>query len=74
MLAMMTSQISGPRFPHNVDVDHLSQAGLPKPTLVRLGKLVTLDSQLIVKTLGALHARDRDKIRAEFGRLFKSIL
>jgi len=74
VLAMMTSQVSRPKFPHDVDVDHLSPAGLPKPTLVRLGKLVALDSQLIVKTLGILHARDRDKIRAEFGRMFKALL
>jgi mRNA interferase MazF len=68
VLAMMTSQVSTSRFPHDVEIDHL------KPTLVRLSKLVTLDSQLIVKTLGTLHARDRDKIRSEFGRLFKAVL
>jgi len=74
ILAMMTSQVSGPKFPHDVEIEHLSPAGLPKPTLVRLGKVVTLDSQLIVKSLGSLHARDRERIRAEFRRLFGSLL
>jgi mRNA interferase MazF len=74
VLAMMTSQTSGANIPHDVEVEHLSSAGLPKPTIVRLGKLVTLDSQLIVKTLGSLHARDRERIRTEFCRLFKALL
>jgi mRNA interferase MazF len=74
VLAMMTSQTTGPHFPHDVEIEHLSSAGLPKPTLVRLAKLVTLDSRLIVKRLGSIHARDRQRIRAEFVRLFKALL
>jgi mRNA interferase MazF len=74
VLAMMTSQVSSPRFPFDVELNHIATAGLPKPTLVRLGKLVTLDSTLIVKSLGMLHSHDRGRVRAEFGRLFRSLL
>jgi mRNA interferase MazF len=74
VLAMMTSQLSGIRFPFDVELSHATAAGLPKPTLVRLGKIVTLESKLIVKSLGRLHVRDCGLVRAEFGRMFKSLL
>jgi mRNA interferase MazF len=74
ILAMMTSQVSGPRFPSDVELHHAAAAGLPKPTLVRLGKMVTLESKLVVKSLGFLHAQDRSGVRAEFGRLFKAVI
>jgi mRNA interferase MazF len=32
----------------------LKSAGLPKPSIVKAGKIVTIDQNLIVKTLGAL--------------------
>ena len=74
VLAMMTSQVSGHGFPWDVNLQHASSAGLPKPTLVRLGKMVTLESKLVVKSLGSLHAQDRAAVRAEFVRLFRALV
>ena len=73
VLAMMTSQ-TGSSFPHDVAVNHLTVAGLPKPTLIRLSKVVTLDAGIVVKTLGRLHIQDRQVVKNEFTKLFKPVL
>ena len=73
IVAMITSQLSGPRFPFDVELEKYQAAGLPKPSLVRLGKIVTLDSSLIVKQLGTLTAADKRLVKAEFEKLFKGL-
>lgn len=74
VVAMITSQVSGPFFPHDVEITDYKFAGLPKPSLIRLAKVVTLDSLLILKTLGALHEKDQAKVRKEFRKLFDVLL
>jgi hypothetical protein len=73
VVCMMTSQIVAPHFPHDVLVSQIEVAGLPKPTLIRLSKIVTLDSQLIVKKLGRLHAKDQSRVKAQFSALFNEL-
>lgn len=73
IVAMMTSQVSKPHFPHDVLLRDHAIAGLPLPSLVRLGKIVTLDLSLVKKKLGKLSLADRDLVRGEFGRLFEDM-
>lgn len=70
---MMTSQVGVPHFPFDVAVEDLSSAGLPKPTLVRLSKIVTIDASLAVKRLGALATPDRHTVKETFQKLFAGL-
>ena len=45
------------------------QAGLPKPSLVRLGKIVTLDQRLIRKKLGCLPEETLAKLALELHKI-----
>jgi len=67
---MMTSQITPPLFPYDVILRDYEKAALPKPTLVRLSKVVTLDAKLITKKLGKLSEYDRETVKREFSKLF----
>jgi mRNA interferase MazF len=73
VVCMMTSQIGGMHFP----ADHLllsgKAAGLPKPTLVRLAKIVTIEESLVRKKLGSLAEVDRKALRAAFRELFAKL-
>jgi len=56
ILAAITSQIPKkiPTTDHLLALDDQKQAGLPKTSLVKLGKVVTLDQRLVRKKLGSL--------------------
>lgn len=73
IVCMMTSQVDGPRFPFDEAVRDLESAGLPKPTLIRLAKMVTVDSSIVVKKLGTLSLKDKRKIKDQFKSLFEAI-
>ena len=73
VVAMITSQLDGSEFPGDTRLTKWSEAGLPKPSLVRLAKVVTIERSLIRKELGSLHAADRKSIRKEFRRVFKQL-
>lgn len=51
---MVTSQLSGLAFPGDTVLAKWTEAGLPKPSLVRLAKVVAVDGSLIRKKLGTL--------------------
>lgn len=74
ILAMMTSRIQPPNFPHDIILNDFEEAGLPKPTLVRLSKIVTLDSHLVLKKLGKLTKRDQVALKARFKALFAGLI
>ncbi len=73
IVCMMTSQLDGIRFPSDHVLAQFKSAGLPKPTLVRLAKVVTLEETLIVKKLGSLAETDRRAVKAAFKSLFAKI-
>jgi len=72
IVAMMTSQVDGRAFPHDVSVKDWHGAGLPKPTLIRLSKLVTVESKLIRRKLGRLTPHDQTAKKTAFQRLFRA--
>lgn len=74
VVAMMTSQIAGLRFPQDVNVKHWETSGLPKPTLVRLSKIVTVEGSLIRKKIGRLTKPDQKTVQQNFKKLFSLLL
>lgn len=72
IVAMMTSQIDGRSFPHDVSIKDWQGAGLPKPTLIRLAKLVTVEAKLVRRTLGRLTPHDQTATKTAFQRLFRA--
>jgi mRNA interferase MazF len=73
IISMMTSQVDGLAFPHDCGIVDLKSAGLPKPTLVRLAKMVTIDESILQKRLGLLGEPDRVRIRKEMRLLWKPL-
>jgi PemK-like, MazF-like toxin of type II toxin-antitoxin system len=73
-VAMVTSNLSGLTFPGDTQLARWREAGLPKPSLVRLAKVVTVERSLIRKTLGTLEAADRKAIRQQFRHVFCEVV
>ncbi len=74
VVAMVTSQLSGLVFPGDTVLVKWSEAGLPKPSLVRLAKAVTVDGSLIRRKLGMLPESDRKVIRRQFRQVFSELV
>ncbi len=74
VVSMITSQVHGLQIPFDVHLENYQKANLPKPSLVRLSKLVTLDHSMIEKKLGHLSERDTKQVKAVFGKMLRSAL
>lgn len=75
IVCMITSQVDATlKVPCDVLLEDFSQAGLPKPSLVRLAKVVTLEAGMVKKKLGSIQGADRKAVVQEFKRLFKTVL
>lgn len=72
IVAMMTSQVKKPHFPFDVTLEDWQASSLPLPTLVRLGKIVTLDASLVRKKLGQITPADVKSVKAGFRKLFEA--
>ena len=70
IVAMMTSQIGGISFPYDVHLSKWKEANLPKETLVRLAKLVTIENSIIKENLGVLEDEDAKKIKKNLTKLW----
>ena len=70
IVAMMTSHLER-HFPHDVVVQNYEEAGLPKPTLIRLAKVVTLELGSVRRKLGTLTPSDRKSVIREWKALFQ---
>ena len=53
-----------------IPAGELSACGLPKPSILRLSKLVALHRQLVVKRIGALPAPTLTQVLAKLRQLF----
>ena len=74
VVAMMTSRLDGAHFPEDVVLQDWQEASLPKPTLVRPTKLVTLDEGLVEKRLGKISEVDTRSVKQSFQKLFSVFL
>lgn len=59
VVAMMTSHLRSLSFVSDVVLQEWKNIGLPKPTLVRLAKVVTIERKLIRRKIGRLRASDQ---------------
>jgi mRNA interferase MazF len=73
VVCMVTSQVDGLSFPGDVPIKEWELAGLPKASLVRLGKIVTLEQSMTLRKLGALEPKDRQATRKAWQGLFRGI-
>lgn len=69
-VAMVTSQVEGLSFPGDVSIQGWNEAGLPKPSLIRLSKLVTIEESLALKRLGKLVPTDQKSVRQSWRELY----
>jgi mRNA interferase MazF len=74
VVAMVTSNLAGLIFPGDTRLTKWSEAGLPKPSIVRLAKVVTVERSLIRRTLGSLQGGDRQSIRRQFRQVFAEVV
>ncbi len=71
VLIGITSQIPKkiPSTDYPLSPEDQRQGGLPKPSLVRLGKIVTLDQRLIRKKLGHVSAETLNRLILDLHKL-----
>jgi len=74
IVSMMTSSTARITFPYDVSLQDWKKAGLPKKTVVRLAKLVTIDGSLIRKRIGRIGAQDRMHVQKSFAKMFSTLL
>ena len=72
VVAMMTSHLDR-SFPHDVVLKNYEEAGLPKPTLIRVAKVVTIDSSIVIKRIGSITAEDKKNTVKAFNALFETL-
>jgi len=71
VVCMITSQLHGVAFAFDHLLADFATPGLPKPSLVRVGKLVTVEQSMLIKRLGKLAGADREQIRQNLKQLFQ---
>jgi mRNA-degrading endonuclease toxin of MazEF toxin-antitoxin module len=69
-LAMITSQVESLKLEGDVALKDWKAAGLLHPSLLRLGKVATVDGDLVEKSIGHLSATDQRAAREAFRRVF----
>lgn len=69
-LAMITSQVEALRLEGDVLLDQWKAAGLLHPSLLRLAKIATVETELVEKVIGKLAGRDHAAARDAFPRVF----
>ena len=62
-IAMISSRVEGLRFPKDVLLKNWETSGLLHPSVVRLDKVATIDSEIVEKTIGDLSTADRGAVR-----------
>lgn len=67
VLAMITSA-KNHDWPLDAPIGSISKAGLPAPSKVRM-KIFTLDRRLVLKKIGALSAKDQERVRESLEEL-----
>jgi mRNA interferase MazF len=73
VVAMVTGDVGSAAFPGDTRFTKWREAGLAKPSIVRLAKVVTIERSLIRKKLGTVQASDRQAIRRHFRKLFAGL-
>jgi mRNA interferase MazF len=70
-IAMLTSQTENKRIKGDLELSDWKDAKLLHPSLLRLSKIATIESELVVKVLGHLSTKDQKRAKTLFQDLFK---
>lgn len=73
VICMITSNLDSLEFPFDYRIKDIDHAGLPKESIVRISKVVTIEKKLVKKQLGTLGASDIKNVKLNFKRLFKEL-
>jgi len=68
ILVRVTSQIRNSEF--DIEVTDWQSAGLKLPSIIRIHKIATMESNMIVKSLGNLSTDDSSKLKQVLAKLF----
>ena len=71
--ALMITSAAHDTWPGDVPVSDLGLAGLPRPSVVRTGKVAALDARL-VERVGVLSAADRGRVTASVRKALGVVL
>jgi mRNA interferase MazF len=71
IVARITSQTTQTAF--DVEIIEWQQAGLMRPSIVRLHKLNTVEKRLLERQLGTLQSNDWEKVRHHINQIWSSI-
>jgi mRNA interferase MazF len=74
VVAMVTSRLDGAVFPGDTRFAKWREAGLPKPSMARLAKVVTVERSLIRAKLGTVDGSDRQALRRQFRKMFAELV
>lgn len=74
IIAMVTSKLDTVKLKGDVQVKLWKETGLLHPSLVRLSKLATLESEIIEKKMGHFHKEDLAAIKLNFRKIFKELV
>ena len=69
IVARVTSQVK--QTAYDVEIDEWQNAGLLKPSVVRIHKLTTLETVLVKRVMGNLSVKDAGKLYAALKKLFE---
>lgn len=75
IIAAITSHLTRATIKDDYQLTAVEQvsAGLPKPSIVKLGKVTTLDQRLIRRRLGRLPPKSMRRLIAVFSKIFQDI-
>ena len=73
-VAMVTSQIDSGFIEGDTLLEDWEKPGLLYPSKARLGKLVTIEHEIIVKKIGTLSSNDSIKVSRSLKKIFQSWL
>ncbi len=71
-IAMVTSKLDGLLLKGDVQLGDYKEAHLLHPSIVRLAKIATIDSELIESRLGKLSVSDEKLVKRAFHSLFEN--
>jgi mRNA interferase MazF len=70
-IAMVTSKLEGLKLSGDYKVQDWQKAGLLHPSLIRLAKIATVETDLVLKSIGCLNKIDIKGLQAVFVRQFQ---
>lgn len=73
IVAMISSNLDGKKLVGDMVVKYWKEAGLLHPSRLRLAKLVTADSTLVLKKLGVLEKSDQADAKKIFRKVFAAV-